>query len=236
MQVKIAGANEGVAWRCIGDPKGPFRAWSKIFTTSTRDEMFERSIYIIYSAVDWSWWHRYFDSRFCCMDRVLRLVRSRCNHHHRSSYWSWIFSWFRTLSQQHWQGWFGSRLQGQRFGLGRYDLCHRTACLSYGEANCLGGTRGEEGHDCTLVFAIDIYWPLVSHAIFWNLTPTHDLTWHCTLEIKIILQQTRTWHLVPTIFFSIFEFIWLHFLTSLVSVFEEMTSPNESCPHTFPIH
>ena len=26
VQVKIAGANEGVAWRCIGDPKGPFRA------------------------------------------------------------------------------------------------------------------------------------------------------------------------------------------------------------------
>ena len=26
VQVKIAGANEGVAWRCIGDPKSPCRA------------------------------------------------------------------------------------------------------------------------------------------------------------------------------------------------------------------
>lgn len=31
---------------------------------------------ILCSAADWSWWHRYFDSRFCCVHRVLRLAKT----------------------------------------------------------------------------------------------------------------------------------------------------------------
>ena len=181
---------------------------------------------ILCSAADWSWWYRYFDSRFCCMDRVLRLAKAAGaiitidqaieagsfldGAHFRNSIDKGDLEAGFKASDLVWEG--------TTYVIGQHAFpMEKQAALAVPEEK-----KGMTAPWCLLLTSIDHLWAM-SFSETWH-------TWHCTPEIKIISQPTRTWHLVPTIFFSIFVFFDFIYLTSLVSIFEKMTSPNESCP------